>query len=211
MKREALTTQQSEAIVHLLDAPSVAEAARQAGVARATLYNWLKKPHFRAELDQARRAEHQVRLNRLRVMTTAALDALEGLLASDDERIQLRAASEVLRAYQRLVSQEQVGMPVLEAGDEEWTEETVPLLAQKCMEGLLNGTLDSRAAHMAPQYLAMLERSLEKEAFRRRREELDRMGPVERAERIVEALRRIPFTGIPEERIPEEPPDDPTP
>ena len=36
MKSEALTTQQSEAIVHLLDAPSVAEAARQAGVARAT-------------------------------------------------------------------------------------------------------------------------------------------------------------------------------
>ncbi len=75
----------------------------------------------------------------------------------------------------------------------------------------MNGTLDSRAAQMAPQYLAMLERSLEKEAFRRRREELDRMGPVERAERIVAALRRIPFTGIPEEGIPEEPPDDPAP
>ncbi len=190
MTHDALTDQQSQAIVHLLEAPSVAEAARRSGVSRATIYNWLKKPHFRAELDHARRADHQARLNRLRSMVAPALDALEGLLKSEDERIRLRAAAEVLKAYQRLADSEPAGMPVVDLTDEEWTEATVPLLAKKCMEGLLSGTLDTRTAHMAPQYLAFLERSLAKEAERKRREEFDKMSPADKLELVVKRLEQ---------------------
>ncbi len=196
MTSDALTDQQtqapqqSQAIVHLLEAPSVAEAARRAGVSRATIYNWLKKPHFRAELDHARRADHQARLNRLRSMVAPALDALEGLLKSEDERIRLRAAAEVLRAYQRLAASEPAASPVVELPEEEWTEETVPILAKKCMEGLLSGTLDARSAHMAPQYLAFLERSLAKEGERNRREEFNKMSPADKLELIVKRLER---------------------
>lgn len=188
MDREEMTPQQSQAIAHLMEAPSVAEAARRAGVARATIYNWLKKPHFRGELDNARRAEDQARLNRLRSMVEPALEALEGLLASEDERIRLRDAAEVLRAYQRLAA-EPAAMPALELPGEEWTEATLPLLAKRCMEGLLSGTLDARAAHMAPQYLAFLERSFEKEAERKRREEWNRMDPAERVALLAETLK----------------------
>ncbi len=190
MTSDALTPQHSQAIVHLLEAPSVAEAARRSGVSRATIYNWLKKPHFRAELDHARRADHQARLNRLRSMVAPALDALEGLLKSEDERIRLRAAAEVLRAYQRLADSEPAGVPVLELPEEDWTEATVPLLAKKCMEGLLSGTLDTRTAHMAPQYLAFLERSLAKDAERKRREEFDKMSPADKLELVVKRLEQ---------------------
>ncbi len=196
MTSDALTDQQtqapqqSQAIGYLLEAPSVAEAARRSGVSRATIYNWLKKPHFRAELDHARRADHQARLNRLRSMVAPALDALEGQLKSEDERIRLRAAAEVLRAYQRLADSEPAGMPVVDLTDEEWTEATVPLLAKKCMEGLLSGTLDARSAHMAPQYLAFLERSLAKEAERKRREEFDKLDDVGKLELIVKRLEQ---------------------
>ncbi|MDV2496578.1 MAG: hypothetical protein RX316_10295, partial [bacterium] len=105
-------------------------------------------------------------------------------------RIRLRAAAEVLRAYQRLADSEPAGMPVADLTGEEWTEATVPLLAKRCMEGLLSGTLDARAAHMAPQYLAFLERSLAKEGERKKREEWEKMEPADRLELVVKRLEQ---------------------
>ena len=52
-----LTPKQRAAILALIANPSVENAAKEAGVHRATVHTWMKLPHFVAEL---RRAEDEM-------------------------------------------------------------------------------------------------------------------------------------------------------
>jgi hypothetical protein len=54
MQEERLTINQRRAIVALTSAASLEEAAGNAGVNRRTLFRWLRLPHFRKALREAR-------------------------------------------------------------------------------------------------------------------------------------------------------------
>jgi hypothetical protein len=49
-----LTPKQRNAIPYLVQYPNISEAAEQAGIARATIYEWMKIPAFREELERQR-------------------------------------------------------------------------------------------------------------------------------------------------------------
>ena len=86
-----LSAKQTRAIAALLEAPSTAAAMKQAGVARTTLYLWLKNESFRTELARARRAAYDEALHGLKSLSTAAVAELQRLLRSRDERVRLSA------------------------------------------------------------------------------------------------------------------------
>jgi hypothetical protein len=165
MQNNTLTSQQSQAVIHLIEADTLSEAARRTGVSRPTLYAWLKEPAFSRELDSARRAEHQARLNALTELLPKALKTLSGLLESEDPQVRLKASSEIVKAYQALADRSASGpepAPLVEEG-EAWSEEDVPTVAQRCLEGLINGKLDGQAASMVPRYLWFLDKSLKEQ------------------------------------------------
>ncbi len=175
MTTNSLSPQQTKAIYHLLEAPTVAEAARLAGVSRSTIYNWLGCPAFRAKLETAQRADDQARLNALRALVPAAIKSLEGLLASKDERIRLRAASEIIKTYQSLASKEEVSEPLFAEG-QVWNEWNVPALATRSVEALVNGRLNDKAAALLPQYLWFLDKALKDMSLRLRHVKTDRLS-----------------------------------
>jgi AcrR family transcriptional regulator len=138
-----------------MEASSMAEAARRSGVARSTLYGWLREPAFARKLEALRSAEDRLRLNALRALVPEAFETLQELLRAGDERVRLRAACEVLKSYQALSAKEEaahgVEEEVLEGGD-------LTGLAEKSVRWLLNGSLSPRVAQMLPSYLRLLER-----------------------------------------------------
>jgi transposase-like protein len=164
MKKESLSPKQLDAIAHLVEEETVTEAARLTGVSRTTLYSWLKMPRFRAELELARRSELEARMNALRGLVPKALFALEGLLESADQKVRLKAATEVVKAAHALLAQAPPSEAVpLFAGNGAESEpldapEDLPGLARVCVERLLSGSLEPRAAQMLPSYLRLMER-----------------------------------------------------
>jgi hypothetical protein len=164
VKRNSLTPRQSKAIIHLIEADTVSEAAQRSGVSRPTLYSWLKDPAFQDELAQARRADHQARMNALGQLMPKALAVLSKLMDNCDPRVRQKAASEVIKAYQALAQAEPpVPQHALEPNDEELTAESPRELTLSCIKRLLSGSLDGRAAQMMPSYLRLLERLEEEE------------------------------------------------
>ena len=54
MKEQELSVSQQRAIVALTTATCMQDAAENAGISRRTLYRWLRLPHFRKALREAR-------------------------------------------------------------------------------------------------------------------------------------------------------------
>jgi hypothetical protein len=94
---EKLPRKQEQAIAALLAQPTVAEAARAAGVAERTLRNWLRLRHFMLAYRRARGEVVEAVVARLQRLGDKALDTLESGMASRDQTVALRAAVAVLR------------------------------------------------------------------------------------------------------------------
>jgi AcrR family transcriptional regulator len=69
--REKLGAKQEAAVLAMLTARSVEDAARSAGVAPRTLYRWLKEKDFDAAYREARRAAFSQAIARLQQMRLA--------------------------------------------------------------------------------------------------------------------------------------------
>jgi hypothetical protein len=71
------------AIVALLLAPSIASAAKRAGVGERTLRRWMSDDAaFKAELAAAGRATFEAAIDRIQAMTARAVDTLNDLLGA---------------------------------------------------------------------------------------------------------------------------------
>ena len=57
----ALTHRQITALPFIISAPTLAEGARRAGLARTTIYRWMEDDHFRARFEKAPRRGPQPR------------------------------------------------------------------------------------------------------------------------------------------------------
>lgn len=98
--RTALARERAQ--VALLTHPTVAAAAKAAGVGVRTLKRWLRDPVF---LDAYRAVSRQAvddAVARLRGAAGAAVDVLRAGLRSDNEALRLRAAGMILDNLQRI-------------------------------------------------------------------------------------------------------------
>lgn len=87
-------TVRDRAIVALLSAKTLTDAAERAGVAERTIRRWLADDDaFKAALADARRAAFQAGMSRVQALTADAVSTLEALLATDvSDAVRLGAA-----------------------------------------------------------------------------------------------------------------------
>ena len=79
-----LTPQQEQAITLLCAGKTKTATAAELGIDRATLWRWEQEPVYLAALGWVRLDVHNATADRLRSLRIKALDALEGLLDSDE-------------------------------------------------------------------------------------------------------------------------------
>jgi hypothetical protein len=94
---EKLTRKQGLAIIAILSAPTLASAAKRAGVSVRTVKNWLLLPDFRAELRQARQRVFEDSLTRLQGGCSSAVDALCRATRSGKPSIAVKASIALLQ------------------------------------------------------------------------------------------------------------------
>lgn len=85
----------------LMDAPSIAQAARECGVSRSTVYERMKRPDFSKALETAiqerRRATSAIAAHAVERATEALLELVTEPGVTDSERI--RAAGVILKTF----------------------------------------------------------------------------------------------------------------
>lgn len=98
LETTTLSSVQIHAVALLAAGNSITSSAQHAGVHRATLYNWLKLPDFRAALDEARRDYVAFMHARLREIAELAVDTIRHSLTNPEvsASVKLRAAIAVL-------------------------------------------------------------------------------------------------------------------
>lgn len=99
---KAAGARRTAAVLALLTSPTVEAAADLAGVARSTLFAWLREPAFAAELEAARDKAFRGGLAAIKGAATKAAGKLVGLLDSRNEALRLRAALAVLELGLRI-------------------------------------------------------------------------------------------------------------
>lgn len=98
MSRKKLTAKQEAAILALLTARSIEEAARTTNVPPRTLHRWLQEPRFQAAYRKARRAASAQSTARLQQATSAAVSTLLKIMVDTTApaATRVRAADSVL-------------------------------------------------------------------------------------------------------------------
>lgn len=93
---EKLSRLQVKAIAVLLDAPTLADAARQVAVSERTLRNWVKRPEFKAAFKEAGQELLAVTMSRLQAVAKDATDTLLRSLRCGQPAVEVRAAGTIL-------------------------------------------------------------------------------------------------------------------
>lgn len=93
---ERRAARRDAAVLALLEAPSIREAARRAGVADSTLRTWLAENDFAERVRAARRALYEHGLGRLQALVGAAAETLERNLACGKPSDENTAARTIL-------------------------------------------------------------------------------------------------------------------
>lgn len=107
-QKATLTKKQSLAISAVISSKNVNQGLKKININRSTWYRWLKKPHFKAELDRAKRKLVKSALESLDLATEKAVDVLKSLLNSDSESIKLKTATTILEFTERLVMKQEL-------------------------------------------------------------------------------------------------------
>lgn len=81
-----LSPAQHQAVVALLERPTVKEAAEAAGVHKATVYRWLQEEGFQAAYRQARREAVSRATARLQQITMEAVEALREIVGDPSQQ-----------------------------------------------------------------------------------------------------------------------------
>jgi phage terminase small subunit len=91
-----LTARQVKFLPVLLASPTYTAACKAGRVSRDTLYEWLKDPAFKAELDRQRAELVAQGFALLSQSVTKAVETLVGLLDAGDVRLRRLAARDIL-------------------------------------------------------------------------------------------------------------------
>lgn len=92
-----LNARQKKAILYLLSARTVKQAAKEAKIRLGTLYKWMKCPIFRAELERLRSEIVSDTVAQLKVYSLQAVGVLADLMnSSESEQIKRGCATDIL-------------------------------------------------------------------------------------------------------------------
>jgi hypothetical protein len=105
-----LGAKKDAAIIALLSARSIEEAARTANVPPRTLYRWLKEPEFDAEYRRAKRAAYGQAIARLHQATSAAATTLIKTMidGATPASVKVRASEAILNHTAKAVEIEEI-------------------------------------------------------------------------------------------------------
>ena len=95
-QRPELKAKQLRAIMAIIEAGSMDGAARQAGVGKTALYEWMKQEPFRKRLEEARTEVFNEGLGIIKAGTSRAARKLIELLDSRNENTRRLTAREIL-------------------------------------------------------------------------------------------------------------------
>ena len=87
---------QQKAIPYLLSCKSYAQAAKEIGISENQIYEWLKDPEFKLQLEKQRNQVTEEAINILKMNTSKAAEALSELLCSSNEIVKRGAANDIL-------------------------------------------------------------------------------------------------------------------
>ena len=93
-----LSKNQLRAIPLILSARNLAEGARKAKVSRDTVYEWMKQPAFKEELDRKQKENVEAALRSLKSAISEATEVLRALLKDTKEGTRLKAAQIIIEA-----------------------------------------------------------------------------------------------------------------
>jgi hypothetical protein len=88
--------QQEMLIAALLTQTSIARAAKQVGISKATAIRWLAEPGFKAAFRSARREVLEAAIGRLQQVTTDAVKTLHASLRAKPPTVRVTAARTIL-------------------------------------------------------------------------------------------------------------------
>ena len=91
-----LTPKQRRTLAAILTARTYEDAIKAARIGRHTFYNYLKQPHFKAELDRQLNDLTDGAFNQLKSAAGDAVDTLRTLLNSESENVRLRASQAII-------------------------------------------------------------------------------------------------------------------
>jgi len=91
-----LTERQIKALPYLVASCSFEDGRKAARISKNTLYEWLRQPAFRSELQRLRDLVVNEALDRLKSRVAQAVEVLARLLESRSEAVRLRAANDIL-------------------------------------------------------------------------------------------------------------------
>ena len=91
-KNSSLSRRQQAALPVIAATPTLAQAARYAGIAESTLYRWLEDEDFRDELTRLRQASADIAKQELQGIMLRSVSTFAEALEHPDMGIRLRAA-----------------------------------------------------------------------------------------------------------------------
>jgi len=91
-----LSDRQLKAIPFLVASTSYENGCKAAGISRGTLYEWLNDPLFKAEFRSQRDSVIDGALDMLKGHVSAAVEALVGLLDTENEYLRRNVANDVI-------------------------------------------------------------------------------------------------------------------
>lgn len=103
-----LTRNQSKAISLILEARSITEGVKKAGISKTTFYAWLKNPEFKAEFVRQRQELVDLALHELKTSLSEAVTVLRELLKAEGEGVRLRTAQAILENVLKSIELENI-------------------------------------------------------------------------------------------------------
>ena len=92
IKKPNLTFRQQAALSIIAATPTIAQAARQAGIGESTLYRWLEDDHFRVELARIREESADLARQELQGLMLRGVSVIAEAMDDPDKAVRLRAA-----------------------------------------------------------------------------------------------------------------------
>ena len=100
-------TQRQKTFIHVyLEAKTVEDACRTARVTKQAVYNWLKDPLFKKELEKQKEELIRAALHRLNAYLDRAIITYVNLLASESEAVRMRTAEGIIDRILKFREQE---------------------------------------------------------------------------------------------------------
>lgn len=108
MKRDTgdLSARQLLALPIIAGEPTVEGAAEKIGVARKTVYEWLKQDSFKRAVEEARKEYVESGFRTMRLAAKRAADKIVKHLDCTDEKVSLRAAEDIIEFAKEFISLE---------------------------------------------------------------------------------------------------------